>query len=1432
MYIYGAKKSGGSGRVAQEAANTLKSKQEAEVIELISEGEIEGLVNGVKSVFLDDVPLVESTGEANFAGYTLETRIGTQNQSPLSIALKGNKVTESTPFGNTQIKYGPANARVKANIGTPSQPYSKVDVEISIPALTYQNPENGDLLGNSVSFIIYYKPLNGSWIVAHSTTISGKCTATYKQAYEIDLSALLPSQFPIEVKVERTKGDASTVNIQDKIYWSAITYHMPDKLSYPNSALVGITLDSENFQSIPTRGYEIKGIKVKIPVNYNPITRVYTGVWDGTFKVAWTDNPAWIFYDLVTNTRYGLGSSSLTEDLIDKWNLYSIARYCDELVPNGFGGTEPRYTCNIYISSQDEAYRVLSNIASIFRAMQFWTQSHVYLSADRPKDPVAQFSPANVIDGVFSYSGSSLKTRHTVALVTWNDPQDQYKQRIEYVEDTEGLRKYGVVQTDIIAVGCTSQGQAHRLGKWALYSERMETETVSFKIGIEYATVLPGDVIKTTDPFRAGNRYGGRIQGFEPGNTTIYLDGNIPNGNYSISIFNPTYDSTTKTNKAGLSTTVGVVQDNAFYVQGVPLSNVQINDLFVLTQTGVIEPETWRVITIQEDTPTTAAIVALEYRKDKFDAVEKNVQLTARPTSLIDYGRPAAPYIDTFTVYNEQIYVNGTTYTQFTGENTWKFEHLYYSGPGTLSTAVTFSWSGTTPKYLFKLSTDNITWEEYEVTTPTITIYDVPEGTAYVEVIGINQLNRKSSPLERTVEILGKKYPPQNVLDFNVEKSPIGLVLNWYSNLDTTKFTYPDLDLAGYELREFYIPQTSTIPAGKLYKFDQNNKLVWKTLAESGLTQAQYLAAMEAEWSSASLADNAALTSCTYIDISASVGVNGFLVKAKDTSGNLSSVPSITGIMVNGPGAVDANTIQYRVDGQDLVITWGRPSNADLGISYYIVNIDKYQNIVVYTEEFRRECWFTGAKTITITPYDISKNEGTATQKSLSISDGSGYSVRNLNYSIIDDLATEVVANDSFKLVWDAPASGSLPAAPIEYYEIRSNQNTGQIDGLISRVSNSTYYYISKVTWGGEKTLWVYPRFTTGTYALGSFVNIPVVSPGKPSLRQKVVVDNNLLLYWTAPTTGTLPIDHYLLKRGTDWATAELIGPKSGGFTSVFETIGGTYTYLLAAVDTAGNEGIPLSIEVLINQPPDYVLNDDFYSIFTGTKTNAYSDTNNDLFMPVNVTETWQSHFTSRSWDQPQDQVSAGYSYYIQPTPSTATYTETKTYGSPLAGSTITLTISQEEIISGGTTTYLIETSNGGTTWKQYPQNTLIVYEDDSFDRVRITITKTGGLIRIFDINIKLDSKLKTASGSINCLASSSGGDIVYLTNNKQSNGTPVFIDVQAIIVSPGIVSGKQPIAVYDFQDTPVPTSFKILLYDSTTGLRMDGTCSYTVRGV
>lgn len=1430
MYIYGAKKGGGSGRVAQEAANTLKSKQEAEVIELISEGEIEGLIDGVKSVFLDGVPLVESTGETNFSGYTLETRTGKQDQAPLSIALKGNKVTESTSFGNVQIKYGAANARVKASIGTPSQPYSKVDVEISLPTLTYQNPENGDLLGSSVTFKIYYKPLNGGWIEAHNATISGKCTATYKETYEIDLAALLPSQFPIEVKVERTKADADKVNTQDKIYWSAITYHMPDKLSYPNSALVGLTLDSENFQSIPTRGYEVKGIKVKVPVNYTPSTRQYSGVWDGTFKVAWTDNPAWIFYDLVTNTRYGLGSSTFTEDLIDKWNLYSIAKYCDELVPNGFGGSEPRYTCNMYITSQDDAYRVLANIASIFRAMQFWTQSHVFLSADLPKDPVAQFSPANIIDGVFNYSGSSLKTRHTVALVTWNDPQDQYKQRIEYVEDTEGLRKYGVVQTDIIAVGCTSQGQAHRLGKWALYSERMETETISFKIGIEYATVLPGDVIKTTDPFRAGNRYGGRIQGFEPGNTVIYLDGDIPNGNYSISVFNPSYDATTKTNKAGLTTTTGSVQNNTFFVQGIPLSNVQVNDLFVLTQAGVIEPETWRIITIQEDTPTTAVIVALEYRKDKFDAVEKDIQLTARPTSLIDYGRPAAPYIDTFTVYNEELYVNGTTYTQFTGENTWKFEHLYYSGPNTLSTAVTFSWSGTTPKYLFKLSTDNITWVEYETTTPSITIYDVPEGTAYVEILGINQLNRKSSPLERTVEILGKKYPPQNVSQFSIEKSQLGLILKWSSNLDI--LPYPDLDLAGYELREFYIPQATTIPTNKIYKFDQNNKLIWKTLAESGLTQSQYLAAIEAEWSSASQADKGTITSCSYIDISASVGINGFLIKAKDTSGNLSTTPSITGIMVNGPGSVNINTIQYRIDGQDLVISWGKPSNADLGISYYIISIDKYQDVIVYTEEFRRECWFTGSKTITIIPYDISNNQGILAQKSISISDGSGYSVRNLNYSIIDDLSTEIVANDSFKLVWDAPAAGSLPAAPIEYYEIRSDQNTGQVQGLVSRVSSSTYYYISKVTWGGEKTIWVYPKFTTGTYALGNFVNIPVVSPGAPSLRQKVVVDNNLLLYWDAPVTGTLPIDYYLLKRGTDWATAEIIGPKSGGFTSVFETTGGTYTYLLAGVDTAGNEGTPLSIEVLINQPPDYVLNDDFYSVFTGTKTNAYSDTNNDLFMPVNVTETWQSHFTSRTWDQPQDQIDLGYQYYIQPTPATGVYQETKVYGTALSGSTITLTVTQEEIISDGTTTYLIETSKGGVTWKQFPQNTLVVFEDTLFDRVRVTITQTGGLIRIFDINIKLDSKLKTASGSINCSASAPGGDIVYLTTNKQSNGTPVFIDVQAIIVSPGIVSGKQPIAIYDFQDTPVPTSFKILLYDSNTGLRMDGTCSYTVRGV
>jgi predicted phage tail protein len=353
-------------------------------------------------------------------------------------------------------------------------------------------------------------------IDAYTDIISGKTISRYQKSYSI----ALPAGGPWDVRLRRITDDATTANIQNKTYWDSYTEIIDAKLRYPNSAICGIEIDAQQFNNIPSRGYEIDGILIKVPVNYDPITRTYSGVWNGTFKTAWSNNPAWVFYDLITTNRYGLGDF-IAESQVDKWALYQIAQYCDEMIDDGFGASEPRFTVNLYLQTREEAYRVLNNLASTFRAINYWSSGAVTTVQDAPSDPIALFTAANVIGGAFNYQGSSARTRHTVALVSWNDPEDSYAQKVEYVADDEGIARYGVQQTDVVAFGCTSRGQAHRFGKSILYTERMESEVISFRTGLDGVLVYPGAVINTHDVIRAGKRFGGRIMAATDSDITL-----------------------------------------------------------------------------------------------------------------------------------------------------------------------------------------------------------------------------------------------------------------------------------------------------------------------------------------------------------------------------------------------------------------------------------------------------------------------------------------------------------------------------------------------------------------------------------------------------------------------------------------------------------------------------------------------------------------------------------------------------------------------------------------------------------------------------------------------------------------------------------------------------------------------------------------------
>jgi predicted phage tail protein len=561
--VGGAGGGGGKGG-GKESPDTLRSRAQSSVVAILSEGEVQGFEEGVDpltKVFLDDVPIKNANGDYNFeikqiTTYSEEEASG---KLPGSSGAAGKSAPSSfsrTSFTSLQdsqqqkqtqvidslvIDYRIGSqdqsvmpsfedVRVEQSIGarvtqaagtvtrvTTSNDFDRIRLRIGVASLTRTDDE-GNTKGTKVEFTIRIRPEGGSVIVNENKIIEGKSRGPVDFEYEYKLTG----NGPWVVSVTRLTGDSGSVKVNDDLIWRAIVGIFDESYRYPNTALMGLKVGAENFTSVPQLSVELLGLKIKIPSNYNPKTRTYSGIWDGTFKTEFSDNPAWVFYDMLTNPRYGCGQF-ISESNVDRYSLLPIAQYCDEMVPDGKGGMEPRLAFNAYITERGEAYEVLNALSSAFRGMLYFSEGTVVAIQDKPKPITKVFSPANVVqkngeDGEmteppFVYEGTARKARKTVALVSWNDPEDRYKAKIEYVEDRQGLIRYGYHEKEVRGFGITSQGQAQRLGRWILLSDQLETETVSFKVGSEGVFLLPGEIIGVADPAKGGKRYGGRLIG-------------------------------------------------------------------------------------------------------------------------------------------------------------------------------------------------------------------------------------------------------------------------------------------------------------------------------------------------------------------------------------------------------------------------------------------------------------------------------------------------------------------------------------------------------------------------------------------------------------------------------------------------------------------------------------------------------------------------------------------------------------------------------------------------------------------------------------------------------------------------------------------------------------------------------------------------------
>jgi predicted phage tail protein len=664
-----------------EQANNLSSVARARFVDLISEGEIFGLVNGTSSVYVDGVPLVGPEGGSTYKPFRYVETKGTQDQAP----IPGFSGTQQENAVNVQLRF---------STGKLIRPVTDADadsvrVTVSVSGLM-ETTGDGQLIGSSVKYKISLRLTGGPWVEAFTGSITGKTSAKYQKSHEVMLKSL--GTGPYDVAVERLTADPTSSLIQNDLYWDSYAIINFEQFAYPNSALIATEIDGRYFSNVPQRQYHVKGLLVKVPSNYNPVTRIYSGVWDGTFKAVkeYTNNPAWCFYDLLTNKRYGLGKR-ISEYQINKWDLYQIAQYCDGLVPTGItanvglfssgdtslgvsGGAtvsiplritdyEPRFTLNCVINTKDDAYKVLANLSSVFRGMSYWAAGSVACTQDRPTEPSMIWTNANVIDGKFRYEGSPRDQRHTTVTVAWNDPEEGFKQKFEYVEDKAGITRYGIRAADVVAFGCTSRSQARRFGLWMLYTERIEKDAIRFRVGMDSAMVLPGEVGEIMDNDRAGIRWGGRL--ISATDTVLTLDApvSLAAGNYTISVMCPDGQLWTRALNilgGGLYTAVTV---------SLPLPSIpQANALWTIASPA-LSPILGRVISVKQEGDDQFEISCLEHNPSKYLAIEEGEALQLANYSFLSI--TDVPPVQNLTAIESTFRLNVNTPIQVRVELGW-----------------------------------------------------------------------------------------------------------------------------------------------------------------------------------------------------------------------------------------------------------------------------------------------------------------------------------------------------------------------------------------------------------------------------------------------------------------------------------------------------------------------------------------------------------------------------------------------------------------------------------------------------------------------------------------------------------------------------------------------------------------------------------------
>ncbi|AWQ43661.1 host specificity protein J [Enterobacter hormaechei] len=801
--IKGRKGGSSSSRTPTEQPDDLQSVAKAKILIALGEGEFAGQLTA-KDIYLDGTALENADGSQNFSGVTWDFRAGTQAQK----YIQGIPGTENEISLGTEVTSATAWTRTFTNTQL-----SAVRLRLKWPSL-FKQEDNGDLVGHSVNYAIDLQTDGGTWQTILDTSVTGKTTSGYERSHRIDLPQAGSTW---TIRLRKLTADANSAKIGDTMMLQSFTEVIDAKLRYPNTALLYIEFDSSQFNgSIPQISCEPRGRVIRVPDTYDPETRSYSGTWAGTFKWAWTDNPAWIFYDLVVSDRFGLGDR-LTTANIDKWALYQVAQYCDQMVPDGKGGsgTEPRYTCNVYIQERNDAYTVLRDFAAIFRGMTYWGDDQIVALADMPRDVDFTYTHANVIDGRFTYSSSTTKNRYTNALVSWSDPDNAYSDAMEPVFEHALVARYGFNQLEITAIGCTRQSEANRKGRWGILTNNKD-RVVTFNVGEDGNIPQPGYVIAVADRNLSGRDLGGRISAVN--GRVLTLDRapdasaadrmivNLPSGvSQSRTIQSITGNKVTVTtaySETPVAEAVWVIESDELYAQQ------------------------YRVITVIDNNDGTFTIVGANHDPDKFDRIDTGAIIDQRPVSVIPPGNQSPPaniVISSFSVVQQNISVETMRVSWDQAQNAIAYEAQWRRNDG--------NWVNVPRSSTTSFDVPGIYAGRYLVRVRAINAAEISSGWGYSE--------------EKT--LTGKVGNPPKPVGFIASENVVfGIELNWGfpANTDDTLKTEIQYSLTGTEddamlLADVPYPQRKYqqmgLKAGQIYWY--RAQLVDRSGNESGYTE-------------------------------------------------------------------------------------------------------------------------------------------------------------------------------------------------------------------------------------------------------------------------------------------------------------------------------------------------------------------------------------------------------------------------------------------------------------------------------------------------------------------------------------------------------------------------------------------------------------------